>query len=186
MDDFLKEVSNKGSAYLDYRRSFLIDGLPAPMTPADPHLQIFDNYINGTAIRLRSVRDPESNSWERSLEKEQAEAPGASMRRKLFRIPLLKRDYEVFKPFEGNEIRKNRYLYASGRQNIEIDIFLGPLWGLNIATARFDHPDSASSFRLPDMSLLDISENDFFLGRNLVDKSFAEVRIECDRLLGVD
>ena len=37
--------------------------LPEGMTRADPHLQITDNYITGTRLRIRKVREPRSNKW---------------------------------------------------------------------------------------------------------------------------
>ncbi len=47
----------------ELRRVFLIEDLPAPLTRASRHLQIFDNYIERTRLRLRSVRVPETKQW---------------------------------------------------------------------------------------------------------------------------
>ncbi|NNE97590.1 MAG: hypothetical protein HKN25_01080, partial [Pyrinomonadaceae bacterium] len=52
----------------ELRRIFLTEGLPEPVSAADTHLQIFDNYIPNTRMRLRSVRVPETKQWTRILE----------------------------------------------------------------------------------------------------------------------
>ena len=52
----------------ELRRVFLIQDLPEPLTRASSHLQIFDNYIEKTRLRLRSVRVPETKKWSWTLE----------------------------------------------------------------------------------------------------------------------
>ena len=47
----------------ELRRVFLLENLPKPLTRASRHLQIFDNYIENTRLRLRSVRVPETKDW---------------------------------------------------------------------------------------------------------------------------
>jgi hypothetical protein len=47
----------------ELRRLFLFQNLPAPLTAASSHLQIFDNYIENTRLRIRSVRSPETKEW---------------------------------------------------------------------------------------------------------------------------
>src|SRR6187455_1133331 len=50
-------------ARLERERRYLLADLPEGMTRADPHLQITDNYITGTRLRIRKVRDPRTNKW---------------------------------------------------------------------------------------------------------------------------
>ena len=40
------------TALTQFRRLFLIERLPEPLEPKSAHLQIFDNYIEGTRLRL--------------------------------------------------------------------------------------------------------------------------------------
>ena len=51
------------TARTETRRIFLLHNLPEPLTRASRHLQIFDNYIENTRLRLRSVRIPETKTW---------------------------------------------------------------------------------------------------------------------------
>ena len=50
-------------ARLERERRYLLKDLPEGLTRASPHLQITDNYITGTRLRLRKVREPQSNKW---------------------------------------------------------------------------------------------------------------------------
>src|SRR5258705_7972383 len=50
-------------ARLERERRYLLQDLPEGLTRADYHLQITDNYISGTRLRLRKVRDPRNNKW---------------------------------------------------------------------------------------------------------------------------
>src|SRR5260370_13231481 len=50
-------------ARLERERRYLLQDLPEGLTRASPHVQITDNYITGTRLRLRKVRDPLTNKW---------------------------------------------------------------------------------------------------------------------------
>src|SRR6185295_8573360 len=42
---------------------YLLQDLPEGLTRASPHVQITDNYLTGTRLRLRKIRDPQTNKW---------------------------------------------------------------------------------------------------------------------------
>ena len=50
-------------ARIERERRYLLQDLPEGLTRADHHLQITDNYITGTRLRIRKVRDPKTNKW---------------------------------------------------------------------------------------------------------------------------
>src|SRR5216117_1168682 len=50
-------------ARVERERRYLLRDLPEGLTRADHHLQITDNYITGTRLRIRKVRDPKTNKW---------------------------------------------------------------------------------------------------------------------------
>src|SRR5688500_13685474 len=50
-------------ARIERERRYLLDDLPEGLTRASPHVQITDNYITGTRLRLRKVRQPQTNKW---------------------------------------------------------------------------------------------------------------------------
>src|SRR5687768_17223819 len=48
---------------IERERRYLLQDLPEGLSRADPHVQITDNYITGTRLRIRKVREPRSNKW---------------------------------------------------------------------------------------------------------------------------
>lgn len=177
------------------RRVFLIENLPAPLTRADYHHQIFDNYIENTRLRLRSVRVPETKQWTWILQ--QREPLAADLAQwKIAEIYLNETEHQAFEIFEGrevcanerietNEIRKNRYFYDYNEKKIEIDLFLGGLWGLILAQVDFDDLEELNSFEVPAFAVLEVTNNKFFLGENLIGKTFADVQMEFSKNLSV-
>jgi hypothetical protein len=86
------------------RRVFLIEGLPEPLTRASRHLQIFDNYIENTRLRLRSVRAPETKVWTWILQ--QRESLEDLSQWGISEIYLNETEHAAFEIFEGREVQK--------------------------------------------------------------------------------
>ena len=175
----------------ELRRVFLIEDLPAPLTRADRHLQIFDNYIENTRLRLRSVRVPETKEWTWILQQREPLAENLS-EWKISEIFLNEAEHHALEIFEGrevranervetNEIRKNRYFYESDGKQIEIDVFLGELWGLNLAKICFEGLEELREFKTPPFAILEVTKNEFFGGENLIGRTFADVRAEFEK-----
>ena len=173
------------------RRAFLIADLPAPLTKASPHLQIFDNYIENTRLRLRSVRSPETKQWTYILEQRfPAEIENLSIW-KVSEIFLNEAEHAAFEIFEGrevktneraetNEVRFNRYFYDYNGNQFAVDLYLGALWGLNLAKVFFETDAEMKAFQPPDFAILETTNNEFFTGANLVGKSLTDVRAEME------
>lgn len=154
-------------------RTFLIEALPEPLTPRSEHLQLFDNYIHETRLRLRSVRVPETKEWTHILQQRISIGPSQL---KIAEIHLNELEYAHFKIFEGSEIRKNRYFYEFDGRDFVFDIYLGPLWGLNRAKMEFESVEEAIGFEPPPWAVMEITGDAFFAGENLVTKKFEEVQ----------
>ncbi|MEO8572772.1 MAG: hypothetical protein ABI481_02295 [Pyrinomonadaceae bacterium] len=166
----------------EMHRSFLVEGLPEPLTRASAHIQLFDNYIAGTRLRLRSVRDPETAGWTRILQQRFPAGGGNLACLKFSEIYLNDAEYAHFQIFEGTEIRKNRYFHEFDRRNFAFDVFLGKLWGLNIARVEFESESELERFEPPAFTVLEITNDPFFLGDILMTKTFEEVRAEVSNL----
>ena len=166
----------------EMHRSFLVEGLPEPLTRASAHIQLFDNYIPETRLRLRSVRDPETAGWTRILQQRFPTGEGNLSCLKFSEIYLNDAEYAHFQIFEGMEIRKNRYFHEFDRRTFAFDVLLGKLWGLNIARIEFETEDELEQFEPPAFAVIEITNDPFFLGEILVTKTFEEVRAEVSRL----
>lgn len=157
----------------EFRRSYLIEGLPEPLARWSRHIQLFDNYIEGTRLRLRSVRDPETKQWTRIL---QHRIHQEGQPTKYAEIYLDESEHGIFEQFEGREIRKNRYYHEFAGLPFSFDLYLGPLWGLNIASVILPEPIAEDATDMPHFTDLDITDQPLFLGENLVGKTYEDVR----------
>jgi CYTH domain-containing protein len=168
------------TAQTELHRLFLLDGLPEPLTRSSSHLQIFDNYIEDTRLRLRSIRDPYTKAWARILQQRFSTVdPGTT---KMAEIYLNDSEYAVFERFEGREIRKNRYFHEFDLVTFAFDVFLGDLWGLNIATVDFETHEELTGFEPPPFAVIEITGDPFFSGSQLVGKKFEEVQAEVSKV----
>ena len=163
------------------QRLFLFENLPEPLTPASSHLQIFDNYIRDTRMRLRSIRVPETKEWTWILQQRFPEQESDLMCWKTADIFLNESEYHIFERFKGREIRKNRYFHEYDGRQFSFDIFLGPLWGLNLVSAEFETIEEMRNFEPPPFAVIEVSNFPIFLGKNLVEKKFEEVQAEFAR-----
>jgi hypothetical protein len=173
----------------ELRRVFLFGELPEPLTRASEHLQFFDNYIENTRLRLRTIRSPQTKEWQYILEQRFPAEEGDLSRWQVAEIHLDEAEHAAFEQFEGREIRRNervesselrfnRYFFESNGKRLELDVFLNPLWGLNLAKAFFDSEEEMKNFPMPEFALAEVTQNSFFTGSNLVGKTIADVQAE--------
>ena len=168
------------TAQNEWHRLFLIECLPDPLTPASAHIQLFDNYIPTTRMRLRSVREPYTKTWTRSLQQRFAADGGTPT--KMSEMHLNDAEYAVFERFEGPEIRKNRYFHEFDRVMFAFDVYLGALWGLNTAKVEFDGREAMENFVAPPFAVFEVTADPFFAGSSLVTRTFADVQAELARV----
>lgn len=166
----------------EFRRKFLIEALPEPLTRASRHLQLFDNYIANTRLRIRSVRDPETKAWTWILQQRTSAETGKLCPMKVAEIHFNEAEHAVFETFEGEEIRKNRYFHDFDGMSFAFDLYLGRLWGLNIASVEFTDLASLDAYEPPRFAIYEITNDQFFLGENLVSRKFEDVQAEVEKI----
>ncbi|HEY0426811.1 MAG TPA: hypothetical protein VGC76_03290 [Pyrinomonadaceae bacterium] len=169
----------------EFRRLFLINDLPEPLTRADAHLQIFDNYIENTRLRLRRIRTPQTREQTWLMEHRFPADENNLAIWKIAEIFMHEDEYKIFEQFEGREIRKNRYFYELDDKRISIDVHLGELWGLNVARICFDSEEEMEYFEAPPFAVFEVTNDKFFSGENLVEKKFADVRREFEKISSI-
>ncbi len=165
-------------ARLERERRYLLPDLPEGLTRASPHLQITDNYITGTRLRLRKVRDPLTNKWTVKFTQKFAISPRDLSRTLITNTYLNAREAETFSLFEANEIRKNRYRFEFAGRKFAVDMFLGELFGLVLAEVSFDTDEELKSFPKPQFALVEVTDNELFSGGRLCELKFADIRQE--------
>jgi CYTH domain-containing protein len=163
-------------ARVERERRFLLKDLPEGLTRADPHLQITDNYITGTRLRLRKVRDPRTNKWIVKFTQKFAPNPDDLSRTIITNTYLNPLEADTLSVFSTNEIRKNRYYFDFEGRRFSIDMFLGDLFGLVLAEVGFETDKELDNFSNPPFALADVTNEQLFTGGKLCELTFSEVR----------
>jgi len=163
---------------IERERRYLLQDLPPGLTRTDAHLQITDNYITGTRLRLRKVRDPRTNKWTIKFTQKFAPDPQDLSRTIITNTYLNALEAETLSVFDANEIRKNRYPFQFGGRKFGIDMFLGDLFGLVLAEVSFDSDEELRSYPQPPFALADVTNNIVFSGGYLSQTTFAAIRDE--------
>src|SRR6185295_11388946 len=163
---------------IERERRYLLQDLPEGLSRADHHLQITDNYITGTRLRIRKVRDPQTNKWVVKLTQKFAPVPENLSSTIITNTYLNALEAETLAVFEGNEIRKNRYAFEFEGRKFSIDMFLGDLFGLVLAETSFDTDEELDQFPKPPFALADVTNEELFTGGRLCELTFSEVRTE--------
>ncbi len=169
-------VPDSKYARVERERRYLLRDLPEGLTRADPHLQITDNYITGTRLRLRKVREPRTNKWTAKFTQKFAPDPEDLSRTIITNTYLNAYEAEVLSIFNSNEIRKNRYYFDFEGRRFSVDMFLGDLFGLVLAEVGFETDEELDNFRMPPFALADVTNDPLFSGGKLSELTFSEVR----------
>ena len=163
-------------ARVERERRYLLQDLPEGLTRADPHLQITDNYLTGTRLRLRKVREPRTNKWTVKFTQKFAPNPEDLSRTMITNTYLNALEAETLSVFGSNEIRKNRYRFEFEGRTFAIDMFIGDLWGLVLAEVSFETDEELDSFPPPPFALADVTNDPVFAGGSLCELTFSDVR----------
>jgi len=166
-------------ARIERERRYLLRHLPEGVTRADPHLQITDNYMTGSRLRLRKVREPRTNKWTVKLTQKFAPNPEDLSRTIITNTYLTALEAEVLSTvFNSNEIRKNRYPFEFEGRKFSVDMFLGDLFGLVLAEVSFETDEELDQFPKPPFALVDVTNDELFTGGRLCELTFSEIRAE--------
>ena len=165
-------------ARIERERRYLLEDLPEGLTRAEHHLQITDNYIRGTRLRIRKVRDPQTNKWVVKFTQKFVPNPVDLSRTVITNVYLNATEAETLSIFEANEIRKNRYYFEFEGRRFSIDMFLGDLFGLVLAEISFETDDELDRFPTPSFAIADVTNNEMFSGGKLSEMKYEDVKEE--------
>ena len=165
-------------ARVERERRYLLQDLPEGLTRPDPHVQITDNYITGTRLRLRKMREPRTNKWTVKLTQKFAPDPRDFSRTIVTNIYLNAMEVETLGISDANEIRKNRYPFEFEGRRWSADMFLGDLFGLVLAEVSFETDEELDSFPKPPFAVADVTNIELFTGGRLCELTFEDIREE--------
>jgi len=141
-------------------------------------VQITDNYITGTRLRIRKVRDPRTNKWVVKFTQKFAPNPSDYSRTIITNTYLNALEAESLSMFDANEIRKNIYKFQYEGREFAVDMFLGDLFGLVLAEVGFETDDELDNFPKPAFVIADVTNHELFTGGRLSQLSFEDIRRE--------
>lgn len=165
-------------ARIERERRYLLKDLPEGMSRTDPHLQITDNYLTGTRLRIRKVREPQTNKWTVKFTQKFAPDESDLSRTVITNTYLNATEAETLSMFNTNEIRKNRYYFDYEGRRFSVDMFLGDLFGLVLAEVSFATDEELNSYKKPPFALVEVTDDKLFTGGTLSELTFADVRAE--------
>ncbi len=168
-------------ARVERERRYLLQDLPKGLVRADHHFQITDNYITGTRLRIRKVRDPKTNKWVVKFTQKFAPNLADLARTIITNIYLNAIEAETLAIFEANEIRKNRYRFEFQDRQFSVDMFLGDLFGLVLAEVSFETDEEMDTFPPPPFAIADVTNNEIFTGGRLSELNFEQIRAEIEK-----
>jgi CYTH domain-containing protein len=171
-------VPDSKYARVERERRYLLQDLPEGLTRADHHFQITDNYLTGTRLRLRKVRDPKTNKWVVKFTQKFAATPDDLSRTIITNTYLNATEAETLSIFEANEIRKNRYRFEFEGREFSVDMFLGDLFGLVLAEVSFETDEEMDGFAKPPFAITEVTNNELFSGGKLSELTFEDIRKE--------
>jgi len=165
-------------ARVERERRYLLQDLPEGLSRAEHHLQITDNYLTGTQLRIRKVRNPQTNKWVVKFTRKFAPDENDLSRTMITNLYLNATEAETLSIFEGNEIRKNRYYFDFETRRYSIDMFIGDLFGLVLAETDFETDEELDNFQMPPFAIADVTNNKTFTGGKLSELTYSDVRNE--------
>jgi len=174
-------VPDSKYARVERERRYLLQDLPEGLTRADHHFQITDNYLTGTRLRLRKVRDPKTNKWVVKFTQKFAANPEDLSRTIITNTYLNATEAETLSIFEANEIRKNRYPFEFEGRKFSVDMFLGDLFGLVLAEVSFETDEEMEGFAKPPFAIAEVTNNELFSGGKLSELAFEDIRKEIEQ-----
>jgi CYTH domain-containing protein len=185
LTDLNTVVPDSKYARIERERRYLLPDLPEGLTRADHHLQITDNYLTGTRLRIRKVRDPRTNKWVIKFTQKFAPDPADLSRTIITNTYLNAIEAETLSIFDANEIRKNRYYFEFEGHKFSVDMFLGDLFGLVLAEVSFETDAELDAFPKPPFALADVTNNEIFSGGRLSRLGFADIQseVQCSGLV---
>ncbi len=132
------EMASPKYAHLELERRWLVDRGARPALDECDHTLIEDRYLERTRMRLRRMSAPGGTVLKLS-KKYESERPEA---RPVVTAYLTEGEYALLARLPARELRKRRFRVRVGGLTWSVDVFEGPLAGLELA--EIEAPDEAA------------------------------------------
>jgi CYTH domain-containing protein len=151
-------------AHMERERRFLV-GAGRPDLDGLPFVLIDDRYIDSTRLRLRRMQDEANGRCILKLTKKYE--TDDALARPLVTAYLTEEEYRTLAALPARTLSKRRYPFRVGAHDFGIDVFLGPLSGLELAEIECASDDALRALAPPEWVLCEVSDDPDFQGGSL-------------------
>lgn len=152
LDDELREPKY---AHLEIERRWLVDAACRPRLDGHPVTLIEDRYLKDTRLRLRRMTRVDLGEIVCKLTKKYECADPSA--RPIVTSYLTGVEYEVLRALSAHELTKRRYRLPFGGRYWSVDLFEGPLQGLEIIECEAESNASLTALEPPEWALREIT-----------------------------
>jgi CYTH domain-containing protein len=150
-----EETGEPKYARIEWERRWLVDSIRRPPLNGEWMTMIEDRYIDGTRMRLRRMTRPALGEVKWKLTKKyETHDPSA---RPIVSSYLTRAEYEVFSHLPARELVKRRYHLPFKGRYWSLDVFEGPLHGLETVECEAEDENSLAALAPPDWALREVT-----------------------------
>jgi CYTH domain-containing protein len=154
--------------HIERERRFLVKMLPPEIDLERDYLRIHDRYLLGTRLRLREITDPTGRVIKQKFAQKETISGYSNSHTHITNLYLTQQEYNLLSTLGGLEISKCRYKYSCSEYIAGIDVFEGVLKGLILAEVEFTSDEEMEQFQPPSFFTIEVTNEPFFSGGNLV------------------
>ncbi len=151
-----EELAEPKYAHLELERRWLVDTAKRPSLGDAPMTLIEDRYIDGTRLRLRRMSRPDIGEVKCKLTKKYESADPAA--RPIVTSYLTESEYQVLLDLPVRLLVKRRYRVPLGGRLWSVDLFEGPLAGLEAIECEAEDQAALAALAPPDWALREITD----------------------------
>lgn len=96
-------------------------------------------------------------------------------------IPLDEEEFRTLALSSKRTVSKDRYKIVIDGYPAEVDVFSGPLKGLVLIDFEFVDDATKAAFKMPDVCLADVTQEEFIAGGFLAGRSYADIASQLDK-----
>jgi len=168
-----EELRTRKYTHIERERRFLVDPARRPDLLGCPSVLIEDRYIDGTRMRLRRMTASDTGRVVLKLTKKyETTDPRVQP---IVTTYLTAAEYTLFAALPAHRLVKRRHVAG----NYSIDLFQGPLAGLELAES--EQPDEAMLIALapPEWAVREVSDDSRYTGGHLATLTDVEAAALC-------
>lgn len=150
-----QEMGEPKYARLELERRWLVDTARRPALDGQWMTVIEDRYIDGTRLRLRRMARPDLGEVKWKLTKKYECADPAQ--RPIVTSYLTEGEYKGLLALPGRDLVKRRYHLPFAGRYWSLDVFEGPLLGLEAVECEAEDPAALAALAPPDWALREVT-----------------------------